>query len=64
MYCRHLIYFTNQFILQVPGVLEANPLPSLREFTLRMDSDHYVEVLYCITKYCTVFYESFCSVLH
>ena len=27
----------------IPGLLEANPLPSLRELTLRMDSDHYVE---------------------
>lgn len=27
----------------VPAILEANSLPNLREFTLRMDSDHYVE---------------------
>ena len=27
----------------IPGILEANSLPNIREFTLRMDSDHYVE---------------------
>ena len=27
----------------IPALLEANPLPGLRELTLRMDSDHYVE---------------------
>lgn len=27
----------------VGSILEANSLPNLREFTLRMDSDHYVE---------------------
>ena len=27
----------------IPALLEANPLPGLRELTLRMDRDHYVE---------------------
>jgi hypothetical protein len=27
----------------LPAIIEANPLPNIREFTLRMDSDHYVE---------------------
>ena len=27
----------------IPGLLEANTLPNIRELTLRMDSDHYVE---------------------
>lgn len=27
----------------IPALFEANPLPNVREITLRMDSDHYVE---------------------
>ena len=27
----------------IPGLLEANSLPNIRELSLRMDSDHYVE---------------------
>jgi len=27
----------------LPAIIDANPLPNIREFTLRMDSDHYVE---------------------
>lgn len=27
----------------IPALFEANPLPNVREMTLRMDSDHYVE---------------------
>ena len=27
----------------LPAIIEANPMPNIREFTLRMDSDHYVE---------------------
>ena len=27
----------------IPGILEANTLPNIRELSLRMDSDHYVE---------------------